>query len=66
MAFVKGEKRVRSGESEIIDRDSVEVEGDEGMRVGNDGLHFNGVDKWFGEGCLFEGRVIEAPDIVPD
>lgn len=53
-------------EGEIRNGNSVEVEGDERMRVGHDCLHFNGVDKGFRESGVLEWGVVKAPDVVPD
>jgi hypothetical protein len=57
---------VRKLECEICDCALVEVEGDDGGRVGDDGLDVNGVDKGLCQGSVLERAVIEAPDVVPD
>lgn len=62
-ADVEGEGGV---EGKVGDSTGVEIEGEDGGRVGDDGLHLDGVDKRLGKSSVFEGRVIKAPDIVPD
>jgi hypothetical protein len=57
---------VRKLECKICDCALVEVEGDDGGRVGDDGLDVNGVDKGLCQGSVLERAVIEAPDVVPD
>jgi hypothetical protein len=54
------------GESEIGDGAGVEVEGEDGAWIGDDGLELDGVDEGFGEGGEFERGVVEAVDVVPD
>lgn len=44
----------------------VKVDGDDGRRVGDDGLELDGVDERLSEGAVLERAVVEAPDIVPD
>ena len=53
-------------EGEVGGLDGVEVEGEDGAGVGDDGFEVDGVDQGFGEGGEFEGRVVEAVDVVPD
>ena len=53
-------------EGEVGGSDSVEIEGDHGGGVGNDGFHLNGVDEGLGEGGVLEGGEVEAVDVVPD
>ena len=57
---------VRKLECEICYCALVEVEGDDGGGVGDDGLDVNGVDKGLCQGSVLERAVIEAPDVVPD
>lgn len=47
-------KSERLDESKIWDGDGVEVEGDERVRVSNDGLHLDSVYKRFGKGGVLE------------
>jgi len=54
------------GESELFGGDVVEINGEDSAGVSDAGFHFNGVDKGFGEGAVFEGREVEAVDVVPD
>ena len=58
---VEGER-----EGEIGDGHGVEVEGDDGGRVGHDGFDLDCVDEGFGQGGVLERAVVEAPDVVPD
>jgi hypothetical protein len=53
-------------EGEVGDGAGVEIEGEDGARVGNDGLELDGVDEGFGEGGEFERCVVEAVDVIPD
>jgi len=53
-------------ESEVGDGAGVEVEGDDGRGVCDDGLDVDGVDERLRHGCRLERGVIETPDIVPD
>lgn len=53
-------------ESEVGDGAGVQVDGDDGRRVGDDGLELDGVDERLGEGAVLERAVVEAPDVVPD
>lgn len=53
-------------EGEVGGCAGVEVEGYDGCRVGDDGFELDGVDEGFGESGGFEGRVVEAVDVVPD
>jgi hypothetical protein len=57
---------VRKLECKICYCALVEIEGDDGGRVGDDGLDVNGVDKGLCQGSVLERAVIEAPDVVPD
>lgn len=57
---------VRKLEGKICYCALVEVEGDDGGGVGDDGLDVNGVDKGLCQGGVLERAVIEAPDVVPD
>jgi len=54
------------GEGEVVGRDGVEVEGQNGAGVGHDGFQLDGVDEGFCEGGDFERGVVEAVDVVPD
>ena len=54
------------GKGEVGRLDGVEVEEEDGGRVGDDGLHVDGVDERFAHGRLFQRREVEAPDVVPD
>ncbi len=54
------------GESELFGGDVVEINGEDSTGVGNAGFHFDGVDKGFGEGAVFERGKVEAVDVVPD
>jgi hypothetical protein len=56
----------RETEVEVRGLNGVEVEGQDGAGVGYDGFQFDGVDERFGEGGEFEGRVVEAVDVVPN
>jgi hypothetical protein len=53
-------------EGEVGGGAGVEIEGEDGGRVGDDGLELDGVDEGLGEGGLLEGSVVEAVDVVPD
>jgi hypothetical protein len=53
-------------EGQVFGGDFVQVEGQDGAGVGDDGFELDGVDEGLGEGGDFEGRVVEAVDIVPD
>jgi hypothetical protein len=59
-------ERVGKVECEIGDLARVEIEGDERVGVGNNGLEVDGVDEGLGKGGALERRVVEAPDVVPD
>jgi hypothetical protein len=61
-----GGEAVGRGEGEVGRGDGVEVEGEDRGRVGDDGFHVDRVDEGLGHGGLFERRVVEAPDVVPD
>jgi hypothetical protein len=62
-AHRKGEGKL---EGEILNGAGVEVEGDDGRRVGDNSLELDSVDEGLGEGGVLERAVIEAPDVVPD
>jgi hypothetical protein len=53
-------------EGKVGDRACVEIEGEDGRGVGDDGLDVDGVDEGLGHGSGLEGGVVEAPDVVPD
>ena len=53
-------------ESEVLNGAGVEIEGDDGRGVGDNGLELDSVDEGLGEGGHFEGCVVEAVDVVPD
>ena len=53
-------------ESEVLNGASVEVKGDDGRGVGDNGLELDSVDEGLGEGGVLERAVVEAPDVVPD
>jgi hypothetical protein len=53
-------------EGEVRDGAGVEVDGDDGGGVGDDGLELDGVDEGLGEGGVLQRAVVEAPDVVPD
>lgn len=53
-------------EGQVGDSAGVEVEGEDGGRVGDDRLELDGVDQRLGEGGVLERAVVEAPDVVPD
>jgi hypothetical protein len=53
-------------EGEVSDSAGVEVEGEDGGGVRDDGFDVDRVDEGLGHGGGFEGRVVEAPDVVPD
>ena len=53
-------------EGEVLNGAGVEVEGDDGRGVGDDGLELDGVDERLGESGVLERGVVEAPDVVPD
>jgi len=53
-------------EGQVFDRDSIEVEADQRVRVSHDCLHLHGVDKWLCERSLLERAVVKAPNVVPD
>lgn len=53
-------------EGQVSGLDGVEVDGEDGSGVGDDSFELDRVDEGFGEGCGFEGGVVEAPDVVPD
>lgn len=44
----------------------VQVQDHDAGGVGNHGFHLNSVDKGLGESGLFEGRVVETVNIIPD
>jgi hypothetical protein len=44
----------------------VQVEGEDGRGVGDDGFDVDGVDEGLGHGSCLEGRVVKAPDVIPD
>ena len=52
--------------SQIGGRDSVEIDGEDGSGVGNDSFHFDGINKWLGQGAVFQRRKVKPVDIVPD
>lgn len=54
------------GEGEIGKGALVEIEGEDGSWVSDDGLDFDGVDKWLGESGLLEWGVVESVDVVPE
>lgn len=56
----------RKAKVHVCGSTGVEIEGEDGGRVGDDGFEFDGVDEWFGKGGHFEGCVIEAVDVIPD
>jgi hypothetical protein len=53
-------------EGQVGDGASVEVEGQDGRGVGDDGLDVDGVDEGLSHGGGLERRVVEAPDVIPD
>jgi hypothetical protein len=55
-----------NGEGQVFWLDSVEVEGYDGCRIGDDGFHIDGINEGFGHGCGFERSVVKAPYVVPD
>jgi hypothetical protein len=59
-------ERVRLLECQIRSRDCVEVEGDDGARIGDHSLHIDSINKRLGHGGGLERGVVESPDIVPD
>lgn len=54
------------GEGEVSGRAGVEVEGQDGGGVGDNGFDFDGIDERLGKGGVLERGVIEAVDVVPD
>lgn len=61
-----GLELVGKTEGEVGNGALVQIEGDDGSRVGDDGLEVDGVDKRLGHGGGLERGVVEAPDVVPD
>jgi hypothetical protein len=59
-------KRIRNGEGQISSCACVEVESKNGSRVGNNSLHFDGIDKGLCERSVLERGVVEAIDVVPN
>lgn len=53
-------------EGQVGDGASVQVQGQDGRGVGDDGLDIDSVDKGLGEGSLLERGVVEAVDVIPD
>jgi hypothetical protein len=53
-------------EGEVRDGASVQVDGNDRGRVGDDGLELDGVDEGLGEGGVLQRAVVKAPDVVPD
>lgn len=53
-------------EGQVGNGASVQVQGQDGRGVGDDGLDVDGVDEGLGEGSLLEGGVVEAVDVIPD
>ena len=53
-------------EGQVGESALVEVEGQDGGWVGDNGLDLDGVDEWLSEGSLLEWGVVEAVDVVPE
>lgn len=53
-------------EGQVGDGDGVKVDFEDCGWVGDNGLHLDSVDEGLGESGGLEGRVVEAPDVVPD
>lgn len=53
-------------EGEVFNSAGIEIEGEDGRGVGDDGFNVDGVDEGFGHGRFFERGVVETPDVVPD
>ena len=53
-------------QSEVLNSAGVEVEGEDGGGVSDDGFDIDCVDEGLGHGGVFEGSVVEAPDVIPD
>jgi hypothetical protein len=62
-AHGEGEREL---EGEVRDGASVQVDGNDRGRVGDDGLELDGVDEGLGEGGVLQRAVVKAPDVVPD
>lgn len=62
-AAVEGEWE---GEGQIGSRAGVEVEGENGSGVGDNGLDLDRVDEGLRESCVLERSVVKAIDVVPD
>lgn len=55
-----------SGESQVGGGAGVKIESENGGRVGDDGLEFDGIDEGLGQSSLLQGAIIKAIDVVPD
>lgn len=56
----------RNGEGQVSGRARVEIESENGGRVGHNSLDLNRVNKGLREGSVLEGSVVKAIDVVPD
>lgn len=59
-------QRKGRGEGQVGGCDGVEIEGEDGRGIGDDGLDFHRVDQRFGEGGVLEWGKVEAVDVIPD
>lgn len=57
---------IRKLEVEVVGCAGVEVEGQDRAWICDDGLEFDSVDKWLGEGGKLKRRVVESINIIPD
>jgi len=61
-----GIKDERSSKSQVGGCAGVEVEGEDGGGVGNDGFNLDSVDEGLGKSGVLERGVVEAVNVVPD
>ena len=59
-------KRKWGGEGKVGGGAGVEIEGQNGGRVGDNGLDLDSVDKGLGKGGVFKRGVVETINVVPD
>ena len=54
------------GKGEVVRGAGIEVQRQDGSRIGDNGLNVHGVNERLGKGGRFQGSVVEAVDVVPD
>ena len=57
---------IRHLECQVLLLDCPYVDMPDSVRLSSDGFQFNTVDQWFAKCNVFDTRVVEAVDVVPD